>query len=910
MAIDSNTISLMIKEFLVESFENLANISEEITRFEKKTDDKELLNSIYRKVHTLKGSANFLKFITLQNITHSAESLLDIIREGKIQITPEVIDVLLSSVDAVTEILRNIERTSKEGDKSYSDVLERLLAIIEKHTLPQNHQIIRDSNIQEFPLQSQEAQKAIKNDLETIKSSTEKKVTPVEVTPTKETKTIKKEENDMSKAKDEVEKDTGNNRKLADSVVRVDVNLLDKMMNIVGELVLNRNQILQYSNAHESTELHRLSQQLDIITSELQTDVMTTRMQPIAGILNKFERIVRDMGRETHKKINLVIKGKDTELDRTLLEAIKDPLTHLVRNAVDHGIELPEERKARNKPEEGLIIVKAYHEGGQVTIEIKDNGAGISRDKIIAKGIQKGLISQDQATQMTDKQVINLVFKPGFSTATKVTNISGRGVGMDVVKTNVEKIGGSVQIESFEGEGTTCKLRIPLTLAIIPALIIKGCGESFAIPQTNIVELVRLEGEKKMKTIEKVQKSEFIRLRGDLVPLLRLNNALNLNGSNQPGEKPEISAVGKAKSDNNSANIVILNAEGCVYGLIVDSILDTEEIVVKPLSKQLKELIVFAGATIMGDGSVALIIDAVGFANRIKLNQDRKMETDEILEGQSSIDQEEILLFKLSNKSLYGVPLPLVNRLEEFPKDKIEVTGEQEIIRYRNRSMPLIDLQKLLNLETTPDLEKKTTEVIPVFVVHLRNQYFGLKVNEILDIAVTDEQINSDAVDRKGIMGTVFINDRTVTLIDIYAALENLHIGTSLDSTEATNIQNKSKTILVVDDVKMFRSMNSSLLSELGYHVLTAINGEDALKVLKDQKVDLVLSDIMMPKMDGLELARTIRKDEKLSKLHVVALTSKATEKDIAEGEKAGFDCYLEKFNKHDITDTVNRFMN
>jgi len=408
-----------------------------------------------------------------------------------------------------------------------------------------------------------------------------------------------------------------------DSVVRVNVKVLDKIMNVVGELVLNRNQIVQFANSHEQSELNRLTQQLSIITTELQNDIMTTRMQPVGNVLSKFERVIRDLARKQNKKIKLIIKGEKTELDKTLLEAIKDPLTHLIRNAVDHGIESPEERVIANKPEEGIVMITSYHEGGQVTIEIKDDGGGINSVKVLEKAISKGIVTTEEAERMSEKQIINMIFSPGFSTAAEVTEISGRGVGMDVVKTNVEKIGGMVDIESEFGVGSTFKMKIPLTLAIIPALVVESDLESFAIPQINLVELVRIEDQNISTKIEKLHDSEFFRLRGELIPIFRINEVLDLKNvhektmaltKNLEDLNVESSFKNKNKNKNENVqsgiNIVILNAEGKTYGLIVDKILDTQEIVVKPLSGALKHINIFAGATIMGNGHVALIIDA------------------------------------------------------------------------------------------------------------------------------------------------------------------------------------------------------------------------------------------------------------------------------------------------------------
>jgi two-component system, chemotaxis family, sensor kinase CheA len=457
----------------------------------------------------------------------------------------------------------------------------------------------------------------------------------------------------------------------------------------VGELVINRNQILQYSKSQDHAELNRFAQQLNVITTELQTDIMTTRMQPVGSVFNKFERIIRDLSRSQNKKIKLEIFGKETELDKTLLEMIKDPMTHLVRNSIDHGVELPETRIERGKNEEGVLQIKAYHEGGQVIIEINDDGNGIPPQIVLQKGIDKGIVKVEDAASLSHSQILNLIFHPGFSTAEQVTNISGRGVGMDVVKSNIEKIGGEVDVQSEEGQGTTFKLKIPLTLAIVPALVVKTGGETFAIHQKNLVELVMLE-EGQAGQIETLHGENFFRLRGELIPVVRLNTVLGMKSQ---------------KEENTNFKIIVLKAEGKVYGLVVDEILDTQEIVVKPLGKKLKSANIYAGATIMGDGTVALIIDAFGFYNKVEKKKVVNEVQKETLVGESqtkvhheNADLQELLLCSLADGRLYGVPLCLINRLEEISVKKIEWSGEQPLTRYRNTSMPLINIEKILDL--------------------------------------------------------------------------------------------------------------------------------------------------------------------------------------------------------------------
>ncbi len=478
---------------------------------------------------------------------------------------------------------------------------------------------------------------------------------------------------------------------VSDGSLRVDVGLLDKLMNLVGELVLARNQILQFTATQTDGTFTGATQRLNLVTSELQEGVMKTRMQPIGNIWNKFPRIVRDLATQCGKQVRIEMEGKETDLDKTIIEAIKDPLTHVVRNSVDHGIELPDVRAQRGKPVEGVLRLRAYHEGGQINIEISDDGAGIDPVKIRSKAVERGVITSEQAARLGDHEAARLVFLPGFSTAETVSNISGRGVGMDVVKTNIEKIGGQVDIQSKVGEGTVLKIKIPLTLAIIPALIVTGGRtERYAIPQVNLLELVRLETGQGSQSIERIQDAPFYRLRGNLLPLVYLDETLKLQG----------------EADAEAANIVVLKADDRQFGLVVNAISDTEEIVVKPLGKQLKGVSVFAGATIMGDGKVALILDVLGIAQRSRVVselRDRALADAEAHHGAAEADDSQtLLLFRVGEKDRMAIPLRMVARLEEFPAAQIEQSGDRDVVQYRGEILSIVNLARYFHGEAPP----------------------------------------------------------------------------------------------------------------------------------------------------------------------------------------------------------------
>ena len=554
----------VIREFLVESHENLSRLDQELVELEKRPQDAALLASIFRTIHTIKGTCGFFAFSTLERITHQAESLLSQLRDGKRELTPSLVSLILETVDATRKVLASIEASGGEGPDRFEEITERLRVAAQSPGMPGEPTFSR-------PLGP------------TVSGTGGAERRDVR-RPTKP----KPEENGVKSSA------------VADANIRVGVGLLDKLMDLVGELVLTRNQILQFNTEREDAALNATSQRLNLITTELQEGVMKTRMQPIGMVWNKLPRVVRDMAVALGKQIRLEMDGAETELDRTIIEAIKDPLVHLVRNSCDHGIEPPEVRARAGKPAQGRLSLRAYHEGGQVNIEIGDDGAGIDVARVKQKAIEKGLLRPEQAEKLSDREALNLIFLPGFSTAQTVTNVSGRGVGMDVVKSNIEKIGGVVDMFSRPGEGATVKLKIPLTLAIIPGLVITSGGERFVIPQVSLLELIRLEGDSSEKHIEHVHGTPVYRRRGSLLPIAYLNQVLGLKSA----ERAE------------AVSIVVLQAEDRQFGLVVDGINDTQEIVVKPLGKQLKGLTVYAGATIMGDGRVALILDVLGIGQR------------------------------------------------------------------------------------------------------------------------------------------------------------------------------------------------------------------------------------------------------------------------------------------------------
>ncbi|HZR65748.1 MAG TPA: chemotaxis protein CheA [Terriglobales bacterium] len=610
----------IIQDFLAESGENLDRLDRELVGLEKNPSDKDALAGIFRTIHTIKGTCGFLGFNKLEKVAHVGENLLTRLRDGQLTLNPEITTALLEMVDAIRQMLDEIRNTGQDGQSDYPKLRETLTRLQSSTSTSEATAVAAQPATPAAIAPSappQEAAKTAAADAPTISSPSPADVAPAKPPSTSSTSA------QVQQASETKPRDG------AGETIRVAVNLLDKLMTLVGELVLARNQLLQFSNSLDNTGLHAICQRLDLIASELQEEVMKTRMQPIGNIWAQFPRTVRDVALACNKKVSIEMEGKETELDKTIIEAIKDPLTHLVRNSVDHGIELPEDRVKAGKDATGRLTLRAFHEGGQVIIEIGDDGAGLNHERIRQKALERKLITGEQAARMSMREISNLIFMPGFSTAAKVTNVSGRGVGMDVVKTNVEKIGGAVDVQSTPGQGTTVRIKIPLTLAIIPALVVNCRNERYAIPQVNLLELVRLDGEQLRTGIEMVHGVPVYRLRGRLLPLVYLAGELQLQGSDDLASSGrllplvylarELQLQGSdnlASSRPSAANIVVLQADERQFGLVVDGIGDTEEIVVKPLRKQLKTVKIFAGSSIMGDGKVALIVDVLGLAQR------------------------------------------------------------------------------------------------------------------------------------------------------------------------------------------------------------------------------------------------------------------------------------------------------
>jgi len=731
------------------------------------------------------------------------------------------------------------------------------------------------------------------------------------------------------------------------SSLRVNVGLLDTLMNLAGELVLSRNQLLQGVNSSNVKATELSSQRIDMITSELQEAIMQTRMQPIANILNKFTRVVRDLSHQLGKSIELEIEGKDVELDKTILESINDPLTHLVRNSVDHGIETPMEREQMGKKSTGKIILKAFHDAGQVNIVISDDGRGLDPAKISSSAIAKGLISESRVEEMSDKQKTELIFLPGFSTAKEVTDVSGRGVGMDVVVTNIEALGGIIELDSTPGQGTDIQIKLPLTLAIIPSQITSVGNERYAVPQVNLNELLRIPASQIKEKIEKVGDADVVRLRGELLPLLNLADMLGIErtfvdpetgkehedrrtriadrrskihipGESSNSEDPTKEKIQRAKNDrryhaSSAINIAVVSAGAFKYGLVVDQLHDSEEIVVKPVGRHLKKCTAYAGATIMGDGKVALILDISNLAQMAELSAvaeaGRNAAKAAEEEAAARADKVALLTFKNNEKEHFAAPLSIVERIERIKTCDIEQIGDRKVVQYRGGSLPLYELSQVANVGQMPERDQQE-----IIVFKVKDREIGLMVTPPVDAQEVVLNIDSSTLKQPAISGSMIINNQTTLLVDIFELVKILNPEwfDAEAQAAATMAEDGGKIILFAEDSAFFRNQVKQFMVEDGFKVIEAEDGLVAWELLKErvEEIDLVVTDLEMPNMDGFELTKRIKSDPSYSHLGVIALTSLASEAHIEKGKSVGIDEYEIKLDREKLMAVIRKYMN
>ncbi len=880
----------LLREFLTETSESLDTVDNQLVRFEQDPNNAKILDNIFRLVHTIKGTCGFLGLPRLEALAHAGETLMGKFRDG-MPVTADAVSLILASIDRIKEILAGLEATEAEPEGNDQDLIVKLQDMVERGMKEMSEPVPAvpaQPAVAQGTLVSQTLERALRpgevslDELERAFRETASEVAPPKQTaprqeaePDRAPRAASAKETKPAAKKAIAETDSSDSDRVANQSIRVNVDTLEHLMTMVSELVLTRNQLLEISRRNEDTEFKVPLQRLSNVTAELQEGVMKTRMQPIGNAWQKLPRIVRDLSGELGKQIELEMHGADTELDRQVLDLIKDPLTHMVRNSADHGLETPAERAAAGKPEQGTIRLSAYHEGGHIIICIADNGRGLNTEKIKAKAIASGLVTEAELEKMSEAQIHKFIFAPGFSTAAQVTSVSGRGVGMDVVRTNIDQIGGTIDIKSVAGEGSSVTIKIPLTLAIVSALIVEAGGDRFAIPQLSVVELVRARANSEHR-IERIKDTAVLRLRNKLLPLMHLKKLLKIDDG--------------SSSDPENGFIVVTQVGSQTFGIVVDGVFHTEEIVVKPMSTKLRHIDMFSGNTILGDGAVIMIIDPNGIAKALGASGAAAHEISEETAASRASAAEQLtslLVFRAGTTQPKAVPLGLVTRLEELATDKIEFSNGRYMVQYREQLMPLVQME---------GVSVQTTGTQPILVFADDGRSMGLVVDEIIDIV--EERLNIEvAGGKEGILGSAVIKGQATEVIDVGHFLPMAFADWFFrkEMRPAASAQ----SVLLVDDSAFFRNMLAPVLKAAGYRVRVAPNAQEGLVALRSgQAFDVVLTDIEMPDMNGFEFAETIKADQHLSGLPIIALSSMVSPAAIERGRLAGFHDYVAKFDR------------
>ena len=894
----------LLREFLTETGESLDTVDNQLVRFEQDPSDAKILDNIFRLVHTIKGTCGFLGLPRLEALAHAGETLMGKFRDG-MPVKAEAVTLILSSIDRIKEILAGLEATETEPEGTDEDLIEKLHAMAEggQHAgaepvaapvpvvaappvQPAIKEVAKGTLVDQVLERQLRPGEVSLDDLERAFRETETEIAPAAPKPAPAPVAKQAAPAPAPEAKETVkakpakkaavaDPDVQEADKVANQSIRVNVDTLEHLMTMVSELVLTRNQLLEISRRNEDTEFKVPLQRLSNVTAELQEGVMKTRMQPIGNAWQKLPRIVRDLSGELGKQIELEMHGADTELDRQVLDLIKDPLTHMVRNSADHGLETPAERVASGKGEQGTIRLSAYHEGGHIIICIADNGRGLNTERIKAKALQNGLVTEAELEKMTEAQIHKFIFAPGFSTAAAVTSVSGRGVGMDVVRTNIDQIGGTIDIKSVAGEGSSVTIKIPLTLAIVSALIVEAAGDRFAIPQLAVVELVRARANSEHR-IERIKDTAVLRLRNKLLPLMHLKKLLKIDDG--------------TSSDPENGFIVVTQVGSQTFGIVVDGVFHTEEIVVKPMSTKLRHIDMFSGNTILGDGAVIMIIDPNGIAKALGASGASAHEMADEASAAHALGGEQLtslLVFRAGSSQPKAVPLGLVTRLEEIATDKIELSNGRYMVQYREQLMPLVQMV---------GVSVQTSGSQPILVFADDGRSMGLVVDEIIDIV--EERLHIEVAGQAdGILGSAVIKGQATEVIDVGHFLPMAFADWF--SRKEMRESSTARSVLLVDDSAFFRNMLAPVLKAAGYKVRVAVNAQEGLAALRsNQTYDVVLTDIEMPDMNGFEFAEVIRADNNLSTMPIIALSSLVSPAAIERGRQAGFHDYVAKFDR------------
>jgi two-component system, chemotaxis family, sensor kinase CheA len=832
----------LLREFLTETNESLERVDSELVRFEQEPNNGRILGNIFRLVHTIKGTCGFLGLSRLEALAHAAEALMGKFRDG-MPVTTEAVTIVLGTIDRIKSILDHIEARQHEPAGDDRDLIERL------------NRLVHD--------ESDGSRPAVRG---------AEGARPEPAAGKDETKPSLAQRDRQIGGKSPAERSDEERSERAGHSIRVHVDTLDRLMTTVSELVLTRNQLLEIVRRHEESDFKVPLQRLSNVTAELQEGVMKTRMQPIGNAWQKLPRIVRDLAAELGKQIELEMHGADTELDRQVLELVRDPLTHLVRNCADHGIESAAERRALGKPQHGTIQLSACHQGGHIIIEVADDGRGLDVARIRAKAVEHGFVGESEIATKSEAEICNLIFAPGFSTAHRVTSISGRGVGMDVVRANMEQIGGTVDLKSAPGIGTTFTIKIPLTLAIVSALIVESGGERFAVPQLSVLELVRVGGDG--HRIERISDAPVLRLRNKLLPLVHLKEILRL---------------GESGADDGF--VVVMQVGSQVFGVVVDGVFHTEEIVIKPMSSKLRHIAAFSGTTILGDGTVIMILDPNGVAQELlRISPVARAAEAHSDDGEQVAEQDltSLLVFRAGSQRPKAVLLSLVSRLEEIDCRRIEISDGHHLVQYRNQLMPL------LRIDAQTAVKQEGAQPILVFSDHGRSM--GLVVDEIIDIV--EQRLDIElASEQPGVLGYAVVKGSATEIVDVGHFLPQAFA----DWFHRRDVRSApfARRILLVDDSAFFRDLLAPLIKAAGYQVLAVASAAQALAAIKSgTRVDIVITDVEMPDMDGFELAMALREIPGAAAIPIIALSAMVSADAIERGRRAGFHDFVAKFDR------------
>ncbi|HZP68314.1 MAG TPA: hybrid sensor histidine kinase/response regulator [Pseudolabrys sp.] len=855
----------LLREFVTETNESLDVVDVELVRFEQDPNNAKILDNIFRLVHTIKGTCGFLGLPRLEALAHAAETLMGKFRDGA-PASSEAVTLILVTIDRIKTILESLETDQREPEGTDTDLiisLERMVERIGAGGAQPGRQAAGAPQVRDG-------------------GAPARGVVPGDHEGESRAGAAEGGSERAAKAASGAVEPGGKDDEAAKSVnqtIRVTVDTLEQLMTMVSELVLTRNQLLEIVRRHEESEFKAPLQRLSNVTAELQEGVMKTRMQPIGNAWQKLPRIVRDLSNELGKKIELEMQGADTELDRQVLDLIKDPLTHMVRNSADHGLESPDERRAAGKPEHGLIRLSAYHEGGYIIIRVADDGRGLDTERIKAKAVAQGLVSESDVEKLPEAQIHKFIFSPGFSTAARITSVSGRGVGMDVVRNNIDQIGGTIDVKSVAGAGLSFTIKIPLTLAIVAALIVEAGGHRFAIPQLSVVELVRARGEGEHR-IERIKDTRVLRLRDKLLPLVSLRHLFGLAND---------------VDDINGGYIVVTQVGSQSFGIVVDGVFHTEEIVVKPMSSKLRHIAMFSGNTILGDGSVIMIIDPNGVAQAFGTNVASQLAAVEASEAKPAAAvggaTTSLLVFRAGSMQPKAVPLSLITRLEEIDARKIELSNGRHMVQYRGHLMPLISIGE--------NVRVKGEGAQPLLVFSDGSRSMAIVVDEIVDI-VDDNLDIQVASDTPGVLGSAVVRGQATEIIDVGHFLP-LAFEDWFRRKEP-QVQHRPRSVLLVDDSPFFLNMLTPVLQAAGYSVTACASARDALTLLAEGRpFDVAITDIEMPDMNGFEFAEAVRADPRTADLPIIALSSVVSPEAIERGRRVGFHDYVAKFDRQGL---------